>query len=139
VEAVGRRACGTGFGGTATLAQIRAAVARSRGQPVRIRLYRIRTGVTAPAIIVASYTPRSWLLKRSRRLLDDIRLEVGRAGRFYLGLVDLKGRFVWETGRSVRANGLAGGVYAPRDIDACQPVLHSLPVSMDPPPPCFPD
>jgi len=117
----------------------RAAVERSRAQPVSIHLYRIRTGETAPAIVVASFTPRSWLLKRSRGLLAVIDRDVGRAGPFYLGLVDVRGRFVWETGRSMTATGPAGGVYAPRNIDACQPIVHSEPAMSSPAPPCYPD
>jgi sirohydrochlorin ferrochelatase len=120
------------------LAAIRSAVRRSRAQAVSVRLYRIRTGARAPAIVVASFTPRSWLLNRARRLLEDVQLEVGRSGSYYLGLVDVHGRFVWETGRSMRATGPAGGVYAPRDIDACQPVAHGQLVGA-PLPPCSPD
>jgi hypothetical protein len=125
--------------GERRLAALRAAVERSRAQTVSIRLYRIRTGARAPAIVVASFTPRSWLLKRSRRLLEDIRREVGRSGPYYLGLVDVHGKFVWETGISMSASGPAGGVYAPPDIDACQPVEHTLPVTAGAPPPCVPD
>jgi hypothetical protein len=121
------------------LAAIRSAVQRSRAQVVSLRLYRIRTGARAPAIVVASFTPRSWLLNRSRRLLEDIQREVGRSGPYYLGLVDIHGRFVWETGRSVTATGPAGGVYAPRDIDACHPVTHGQFAGAAPLPPCIPD
>lgn len=121
------------------VAMLRKAVERSRAQTVSIRLYRIRTGATAPAIVVASFTPRSWLLKRSHGLLAAIDRDVGRSGPFYLGLVDVRGRFVWETGRSMTATGPAGGVYAPRDIDACQPIVHSQPALAKTLPPCYPD
>jgi hypothetical protein len=121
------------------LAGVRTAVRRSHAQPVSVELYRIRTGETAPVVIVASFTPRSWLLGRSRTLLDDLVQVVGRVGPYYVGLVDIHGHFVWETGRSMTATGLAGGVYAPREIDRCQPVLHSQPVRAPAPPPCTPD
>jgi hypothetical protein len=121
------------------LAAVRAAVRRSHAQPVSVELYRIRTGETAPVVIVASFTPRSWLLGRSRKLLADLAQVVGRAGPYYVGLVDRHGRFVWETGRSMTPTGLAGGVYTPRDIDRCQPVLHSQPALAPAPPPCTPD
>jgi hypothetical protein len=121
------------------LAAVRAAVRRSHSQPVSVGLYRIRTGETAPVVIVASFTPRSWLLGRSRRLLDDLTQVVGRGGPYYVGLVDVHGRFVWETGRSMTATGPAGGVYAPREIDRCQPVVHSQPALASAPPPCMPD
>jgi hypothetical protein len=121
------------------LAAVRAAVRRSHSQPVSVELYRIRTGETAPVVIVASFTPRSWLLGRSRTLLDDLVQVVGRTGPYYVGLVDIHGRFVWETGRSMTATGLAGGVYAPPEIDRCQPVFHSQPVLAPAPPPCTPD
>jgi hypothetical protein len=37
------------------------------------------------------------------------------------------------------ATGPAGGVYAPSDIDACQPVVHSQFARAAPVPPCIPD
>jgi hypothetical protein len=122
-----------------TLAEVRAAVRRSRAQPVSMRLYRVRDGVAAPAVVVASFTPRSWLSRRSRRLLADLQNVVGPSGPYYLGLVDRRGRFVWETGRALTATGPAGGVYAPPEIDVCQPVIHSRPALGPAPPRCLPD
>jgi hypothetical protein len=122
-----------------TLAEVRAAVRRSRAQPVSMRLYRVRDSVAAPAVVVASFTPRSWLSRRSRRLLADLQNVVGRSGPYYVGLVDRRGRFVWETGRALTATGPAGGVYAPPEIDACQPVIHSRPALGPAPPRCLPD
>jgi hypothetical protein len=122
-----------------TLAEVRAAIRRSRAQPVTVRLYRVREGVAAPALVVASFTPRSWLLHRSRRLLADVQDLVGRTGPYYVGLVDRRGRFLWETGRAMSANGPLGGVYAPREIDACQPVIHSRPALAPAAPRCVAD
>jgi hypothetical protein len=121
------------------LAALGAAVQRSHAQPVSVRMYRLRGGDTAPALILASFTPRTWLKTRALRLLADLQAVVGRSGPYYVGLVDRTGRFLWETGRAMTATGPAGGVYAPQEIDACQPVLHSLPVSVKPPPRCVPD
>lgn len=118
---------------------LRKAVAVSRAQTVSLRIYRIRTGAIAPVVVVASFTPRSWLLKRSRGLLAAIDRDVGPAGPFYLGLVDVRGRFTWETGRSMTASGPVGGVYAPPEIDACQPIVHSQPALATKTPPCYPD
>ena len=120
------------------LAAVRAAIQRSRAQPVSVRMYQMQNDEFAPAIIVASFTPRSWLLQRSRRLLEDIQRIVGRYGQYYVGLVDRDGRFVWETSRAISVDGPVGGVYAPAEIDACQPVIHSQP-ALAPPPRCLPD
>jgi hypothetical protein len=120
------------------LAAVRAAVQRSRAQPVSVRMYQMQNNELAPAVIVASFTPRSWLLQRSRRLLEDVHGIVGRYGQYYVGLVDRDGRFVWETSRAMSVDGPVGGVYAPSEIDACQPVIHSQP-ALAPPPACYPD
>jgi hypothetical protein len=121
------------------IALLRKEVEHWRAQPVSVHIYRIRTGETAPAIVVASFTPRSWLLKRSRGLLAAIDRDVGSGGPFYLGLVDVRGHFVWEVGRSMTATGPVGGVWSPRELDACQPIQHSEPAAAPPPPPCYPD
>ena len=120
------------------LAAVRAAIQRSRAQPVSVRMYQMQNDELAPAVVVASLTPRSWLLHRSRQLLEDIQGIVGRYGQYYIGLVDRDGRFVWETSRAISVDGPVGGVYAPPEIDACQPVTHSQP-ALSPPPRCVPD
>jgi hypothetical protein len=124
--------------GPVRLAEVRAAVRRSHAQPVSVRLYRVQDGAVAPVVIVASLTPHSWLLNRSRRLLEDLQRVVGRYGQYYVGLVDRRGQFIWETGRVLTATGPTGGVYAPPEIDACQPVIHSQ-LALAPPPRCVAD
>jgi hypothetical protein len=106
---------------------------------VSVRFYRDRDDEAAPAMVIVVFDPPAWLKHRARRLLRDIDRIVGRTGAYYVGLVDIHGRFVWETGHARSATGFAGGVYAPADIDSCQPVQHSLPVAAVPLPPCVTD
>jgi hypothetical protein len=110
------------------------AARRGRAQLVDVRFYRARSGSAAPAIVLAVSDPAEFLVHRLRGFLTRLRTVNGLYGDDYVGVVDSRGRFVWENGRAHLPGTFAGSLWIRPDLDSCSPVVHSQPVGAKPPP-----
>jgi hypothetical protein len=101
-----------------------------------IRFYRAASGRAAPAVVLAVSDPAPFLKHRLRGFLDRLQRVIGLYGDDYVGVVDSRGRFIWENGRAHLPGTFAGSLWIRPDLDSCSPVVHSQPATTEPPPLC---
>jgi hypothetical protein len=91
---------------------------------------------TAPAravtLVVRADDPAAFLKHHAQAVLDLLNKPRIHLIGYYVGLQDAGGHLVWAASRLPNM----GGVFVIPRLDACNPILHSVPVGAPPPPAC---